>query len=49
MLVHPEQGARVPVSGPAAKAIGFSGEAEETGEGKCCEKKDAFSPLPPSH
>jgi hypothetical protein len=25
MLVHPEQGARVPVTGPTAKAIGFSG------------------------
>ena len=49
MLVHPEQGARVPVNGPTAKAIGFSGEAGETGERKCCEKKDALSPLPPNH
>jgi hypothetical protein len=38
MLVAPEQGAKVPVNGPTAKAIGFSGEAGETEEGKCFEK-----------
>jgi len=32
MLVHPEQGARVPVNGPTANAIGFSGEEAETGD-----------------
>jgi hypothetical protein len=32
MLVHPEQGAKVPVNGPTAKATGFSGEEGETGD-----------------
>ncbi len=49
MLVHPEQGASVPVNGPTEKAIGFSGEEGETGDWKCVEKKDALSPLPPNH
>jgi hypothetical protein len=38
MLVAPEHGAKVPVNGPTAKAIGFSGEVGETGEWKCWEK-----------
>jgi len=47
MLVHPEQGARVPVNGPTAKAIGFS--EEEVGDGKFWWKKEALIPLPPNH
>src|SRR5512144_826920 len=47
MLVHPEQGARVPVKGPTAKAMGFSGEEIEGG--KFCSKKEALRPLPPNH
>ena len=38
MLVAPEQGANVPVNGPTAKAIGFSGEVGETGVWKRWEK-----------
>jgi len=49
MLVHPEEGARDPVNGPTAKAIGFSGEEGEIGDRKFWEKKEAFSPLPPNH
>jgi hypothetical protein len=49
MLVHPEQGAKVPAKGPMLNAMGFSGEDDAREGSTLSRKKFPFKPLPPMY